>query len=116
MDYLKNKEIDNNNQNNLSYNEKIINDNIINKEKNDDPYRRQLETNSDLKDKSQPISLLRLKALEQARRMPSSYGDNSHVLPEDENYFYAQRAAAGKSNWIQIGPTAIAYGQTASTY
>jgi len=33
MDYLKNKEIDNNNQNNLSYNEKIINDNIINKEK-----------------------------------------------------------------------------------
>ena len=53
--------------------------------------------------------------MEHARKMPTS-DENSSTLSKEEQYFYAQRAVHGKSNWLQLGPTAIPNGQTASTY
>jgi len=85
------------------------------KRNDDDPFRRNIETTSDIDNANQRISLFRLKALEHARNMPVS--DNvSPTFPQEEQYIYSQKAVSGKSNWLQIGPTAIANGQTESTY
>ncbi len=78
-------------------------------------FRRLIESTRDIDKTSEKISLLRLKALEHARKMPTS-DENSSTLSKEEKYFYAQRAVHGKSNWLQLGPTAIPNGQTASTY
>jgi hypothetical protein len=83
----------------------------------DDPFRRIIETTSDIDNTNQLISLFRLKALEHARKMPTSYDNVSSILnKKEEQYIYSQKAVPRKSNWLQIGPTAIANGQTASTY
>jgi len=82
----------------------------------DDPLRRRIETTSDIAKTNQRISLLRLKALNQAKKMPTSYDNISPTFPQEEQYIYSQKAVHGKSNWLQIGPTVITDGQTLSTY
>src|SRR4051812_36196406 len=66
---------------------------------NDDPLRRHTETTSDIDKTNQHISLLRLKSLEHARKMPTSYNNVSPAFPEEEQYIYSQKAVSGKSNW-----------------
>jgi len=83
---------------------------------NDDPLRRYIETTNDIDKTNQHISLLRLEALEHARKMPTSYNNVFPAFSEEEQYNYSQKAVSGKSNWLQLGPTAIPNGQTASTY
>jgi hypothetical protein len=80
----------------------------------DDPLRRFVETTSDLGGLSQPIGKLRLVALEHALRMPIS--DDGSLPPIMEDYNYSQPATPGKSNWLQLGPTATPDAQTLSTY
>jgi hypothetical protein len=80
----------------------------------DDPLRRQVETTRDQGEKDISTSKLRLRALEHARKMPVLY--DSFFSPPGEDYKYSQIAVPGKSNWLQIGPTAVPDGQTASSY
>jgi photosystem II stability/assembly factor-like uncharacterized protein len=78
----------------------------------DDPERRAIETIADQQSSTEKISQLRLKALEEALRMP--------VLDEGsrpkKSYIYSQLPVSEKSNWLQLGPTAVPDGQTLSTY
>jgi hypothetical protein len=80
----------------------------------DDPLRRFVETTSDLARSDQQIGKLRLVALEHALRMPIS--DDGSLPPTAEDYNYSQPATPGKTNWLQLGPTATPDAQTLSTY
>ena len=77
----------------------------------DDPERRSIETVFDQGGSIETISQQRLKSLEEALRMPVLYEESR----PKEDYYYAQKAVSGKSNWLQVGPTAIPDGQTAAT-
>jgi hypothetical protein len=80
----------------------------------DDPFRRRIETRRDLRARDLPIGKLRLEALRHAREMPIS--DDGSLPSPTEDYIYSQPSTSGKSNWLQLGPTAIPNGQTISTY
>ena len=80
----------------------------------DDPLKRFKETTQDLGEMNLPVSKLRLKALEHAKKMPIS--EDGIFQSDTEYYYYSQPAISGKSNWLQIGPTAIPEGQSISTY
>jgi len=70
----------------------------------DNPLQRHRELNADLNlgSEGMPLADLRLAALEQARKMPTT-ADVESVAP-----------LAGASNWVQLGPTVIPKGQTYS--
>jgi len=72
------------------------------------------ETTKDLDEGNLPISKLRLKALEHAKEMPIA--DEGSPPIHTEYYYYSQPSISRKSNWLQIGPTAIPDGQTISGY
>jgi hypothetical protein len=80
----------------------------------DDPFRRMIETERDLRARDLPIGKLRLDVLKHAREMPIS--DDGSLPSPTEDYIYSQASTSGKSNWLQIGPTAIPDGQTISSY
>ena len=73
-----------------------------------------IETERDLRAQDLPIGKLRLDALKHAREMPIS--DDGSLPSPTEDYIYSQPSISGKSNWLQLGPTAIPNGQTISTY
>jgi hypothetical protein len=73
-----------------------------------------IETERDLRGKDLPIGKLRLDALAHAREMPIS--DDGLLPSPTQDYIYSQASISGKSNWLQLGPTAIPNGQTISTY
>jgi hypothetical protein len=78
------------------------------KEYNDNPYKRYEAGIRDLIDPAdnvKPISMLRIAALKHARLMPIS--EDGDVDSETAEYIYSQPASSGKSNWIQMGPTAM---------
>src|SRR3954467_10015441 len=81
---------------------------------NDDPTRRMIETEQDLRIQDLPIGKLRLDALKHVKEMPIS--DDGSLPSPTKDYIYSQASTSGKSNWLQMGPTAIPDGQTASTY
>jgi hypothetical protein len=81
---------------------------------NDDPTRRMIETERDLRIQDLSIGKLRLDALKLAKEMPIS--DDGSLPSTTEEYIYSQASTSRKSNWLQLGPTAIPDGQTISTY
>ncbi len=81
-------------------------------ERIDDPYLRHQETMMDLAAKGKPIGKLRLAALKQARQMPVS--DDGTPGPVTAEHIFSQPAIPEKSNWVQMGPTAIPHGQSVS--
>ena len=80
----------------------------------DDPERRIRETTLDIVEEELPLSKLRLKALDDAKKMPID--DEGSLQSTTEDYIYSQPTEQGKSNWLQIGPTSIPDGQSISTY
>jgi photosystem II stability/assembly factor-like uncharacterized protein len=80
----------------------------------DDPYLRHQETAMDLAAEGKPISKLRLAALKQARQMHVS--DDGTPGPQTAEHIFSQPTISEKSNWVQMGPTAIPDGQTIATY
>ena len=81
---------------------------------NDNPERRIRETTLDMLEEELPLSKLRLKALADAKNLPID--DEGTAQSPIEDYKYSQPGDPGKSNWLQLGPTAIPDGQTLSSY
>jgi photosystem II stability/assembly factor-like uncharacterized protein len=75
----------------------------------DNPYLRHQETMMDLAAEGKPISKLRLAALKQARQMLVS--DDGTPGPQTAEHIFSQPTISEKSNWVQMGPTAIPHGQ-----
>ena len=80
----------------------------------DDPERRIRETTVDIIEEDLPLSQLRLISLDAAKKMPIDEDDSLQTHIED--YKYSQPSDNRKSNWLQIGPTAIPDGQSVSTF
>src|SRR6188472_902565 len=91
---------------------KKFNNNLIRAPPTDNPHLRNEANIMDLAGGNKLVSKLRLKALEEARDMPVSDDGTKDLQPSE--YVFSQPAVKNGSNWVQIGPTAIPYGQTRS--